>query len=122
MGTSYLYKYIMDTAFGEGWADAVSKILSIGKHNQAITILSKAKKDAAIEEQTEDRLHKPGKTSCRLVPQAQPDALVENELRSIATRGVVHLLSAVKAAHNALLIRQDSTLWACSSIFHSVIY
>uniref|UniRef100_A0A6G1SKK4 RRP15-like protein n=1 Tax=Aceria tosichella TaxID=561515 RepID=A0A6G1SKK4_9ACAR len=90
----------MDTAFGEGWADAVSKILSIGKHNQAITILSKAKKDAAIEEQTEDRLHKPGKTSCRLLPQAQPDALVENELRSIATRGVVHLFNAVKAVNS----------------------
>ena len=92
----------MDSGPGEGWADAVSKILSMGKNNPKTNrILSKAKRDEGEESSSDhEDQSKTSKISCRLMPQAQPDALVENELRSIATRGVVHLFNAVKTVNS----------------------
>lgn len=102
----------MDTAPGEGWADAVSKILRMGKNNpESNRILSKAKRDnqgdssgsEANDSDDEGDLKTPKATTnyktFRLKPQPQPDALVENELKSIATRGVVHLFNAVKTVN-----------------------
>lgn len=103
---------VMDTAPGEGWADAVSKILRMGKNNpESNRILSKAKRDRQDDESgsdegdsdsevdTKSAKMNPDYKTFRLKPQAQPDALKENELKSIATRGVVHLFNAVKTVN-----------------------
>jgi hypothetical protein len=91
----------MAIAAGQGWADAVSKILRMGKNNpESNGILSKAKRDHhdSSESETEDQVD--SKTSnyatFRLKPQVQSDALKENELKAIATTGVVHVFNAVR--------------------------
>lgn len=101
----------METELGEGWADAVSKILRMGTNNpESNQILSKAKRDdqrgdashsddSDAEEEPSKRRIKLNYATSRLKPDAQPDALLENELKSIATRGVVHLFNAVKTVN-----------------------
>lgn len=104
----------MDVEPGEGWSDAVSKILRMGKNNpESNRILSKAKKEdhsdnshsegSDSDEESEERIEKAKATieynTFRLKPMPQPDALVENDLKSIATRGVVHLFNAVKTVN-----------------------
>lgn len=104
----------MDAEPGEGWADAVSKILRMGKNNpESNRILSKAKRedqsddsdggsgasDVEDDDDSKTAKLKEDYTTFRLKPQAQPDALKENELKSIATRGVVHLFNAVKTVN-----------------------
>jgi len=101
----------METEPGEGWADAVSKILSIGKHSNKGHILAKAKReknpesddDESILHQRQKRSNDPSDNpdylTKRLKPHAQEDALVENELKAVATRGVVHLFNVVKTVN-----------------------
>lgn len=89
----------MEVEPGPGWADALSKILRMGTRNpESNRILSKAKKDVQESDDEEEK-----KVTLRLdlkvKPDAQKDALVENELKSIATRGVVHLFNAVKTVN-----------------------
>lgn len=97
----------MECEPGPGWADAVSKILRMGKNNpESNRILSKAKKDATDSDQeantdseNEELTLKP-KIDPRKRPNPQEDALLDNELKSIATRGVVHLFNAVKTVNS----------------------
>lgn len=101
----------MEVEPGEGWADAVSKILRMGKNNpESNKILSKAKKDhdlhdSSAESENSDTDDEPVEkriSAClttRLKPDAQADALLENALKSDATRGVVHLFNAVKTVN-----------------------
>lgn len=101
----------MDTNLGEGWADAVSKILRMGKKNpESNQILSKAKKDQSQSDgdshsddsEDDDRpkhRSKDNYNTVKLKPEPQADALLEKELKSIATRGVVHLFNAVKTVN-----------------------
>ena len=101
----------MEAEPGEGWADAVSKILSIGKHSNKGHILAKAKIDQ-LENSDDDEstIHPRRKSDLdslplsdyltrRLKPHPQEDALLENELKSVATRGVVHLFNVVKTVN-----------------------
>ena len=100
----------MEAEPGEGWADAVSKILRMGKKNpDSNKILSKAKKDddsdGSQSDNQSDSDDEPGTrakldySTIRLKPKPQSDALLENELRTVATRGVVHLFNAVKTVN-----------------------
>lgn len=109
----------MDVEPGEGWADSVSKILRMGTNNpESNRILSKAKRDQheaphsdqsdQSDNENDDEIEKDDKkaksidekcSTKRLKPDAQPDALLENELKEIATRGVVHLFNAVKTVN-----------------------
>lgn len=98
----------MEVEPGCGWADAVSKILRMGTNNpESNRILSKAIKDHHNDSDSEnsDADEEPSskpKVTCstiRLKPDPQSDALVENELKSDATRGVVHLFNAVKTVN-----------------------
>lgn len=105
----------MDTEPGEGWADAVSKILRMGTNNpESNRILSKAKTDDHVsiqpadsdesdaEEDAVEEKKLKTKAICgtiRLKPIPQSDALLENELKNDATRGVVHLFNAVKTVN-----------------------
>lgn len=96
----------MEVEPGEGWADAVSKILRMGTNNPEINkILSKAKKDHDPDDSStdDDDKHIEKKISTclteRLKPDPQVDALLENALKSDATRGVVHLFNAVKTVN-----------------------
>lgn len=101
----------MEVEPGAGWADALSKILRMGTKNPAGNrILSKAKLEKHDEssesedDNSEDQVEvkRKSETTCltlRLKPEPQADALVENELKSDATRGVVHLFNAVKTVN-----------------------
>lgn len=109
----------MDVEPGPGWADAVSKILKMGKNNpETNKILSKAKKDGekrdkqdsdhdnnddeSIEDVDGDSKKSKSISTCltkKLKPDPQRDALLENELKEAATRGVVHLFNAVKTVN-----------------------
>ena len=100
----------MEVEPGEGWADVVSKILRMGTNNpESNRILSKAKKEHHSDDEDNsasgsdnEESQKKSNTlyaTSRLRPQPQSDALVENELKSIATRGVVHLFNAVKTVN-----------------------
>lgn len=99
----------MEVEPGEGWADAVSKILRMGKNNpDSNRILSKAKRnrredesetDQSDEEEISKHKSKSSLNLIRLKPNPQADALVENDLKNDATRGVVHLFNAVKTVN-----------------------
>lgn len=100
----------MEVELGEGWADAVSKILRMGKRNpESNRILSKAKKedhdDKSSSDDNSDTDEEPKRkpnvlyNTYRTKPDHQKDALLENELKNIATRGVVHLFNAVKTVN-----------------------
>lgn len=93
----------MELELGQGWADVVSKILRMGTHNpENNRILSKAKKDQYNDESSNDEAPKKDNSlysTRRLKPNPQADALLENELKNIATRGVVHLFNAVKTVN-----------------------
>lgn len=103
----------MDVEPGQGWADAVSKILRMGKNNpESNRILSKAKRDRHSEADASDSDQSDSEytvndrkerlcSTKRLKPDPQANALLENELKSIATRGVVHLFNAVKTVNPA---------------------
>ena len=96
---------------GEGWGDAVSKILRMGTNNpETNQILSKAKKEPSESDRDSDsdtvdnsldrRLIKnKNYATLRMKPVPQTDALLENDLKAIATRGVVHLFNAVKTVN-----------------------
>lgn len=98
---------------GQGWADAVLKILRMGKNNpESNRILCKAKIDRQEEPDASEsddsdaeysvRYRRERKSNTkRLKPDPQANALLENELKSIATRGVVHLFNAVKTVNPA---------------------
>lgn len=91
----------MEVEPGEGWADAVSKILRTGTNNPDIGVLTKAllnENSDDSDEEPKQRI-KPRCGTTRLKPDPQADALVENELKSDATRGVVHLFNAVKTVN-----------------------
>lgn len=99
----------MEVEPGGGWADAVSKILRMGTNNpESNRILSKAKKDhhedssGSEQSDNEETAKEKPRSTCstlRLKPDPQVDALVENVLKSDATRGVVHLFNAVKTVN-----------------------
>lgn len=99
----------MEVEPGPGWADALSKILRMGTKNpENNRILSKAKiekhGDSSDSDDSNDHIEIKRKieSTCLTVrkkPDAQADALVENELKSDATRGVVHLFNAVKTVN-----------------------
>lgn len=93
----------MELELGQGWADVVSKILRMGTHNpETNRILSKAKKDQYNDDSSDEEVPKKDfglYSTKRLKPNPQSDALVENELKNIATRGVVHLFNAVKTVN-----------------------
>lgn len=101
----------MEVEPGGGWADAVSKILRMGTNNpESNKILSKAKIDQDPEDSsagsensdTDDEPDDKKISTClttRLKPDPQADALLENALKSDATRGVVHLFNAVKTVN-----------------------
>lgn len=102
----------MEAEPGEGWADVVSKILRMGTNNpESNRILSKAKKEQQSDEgsRSEDSGDEGGEleqkskledyNTFKLKPNPQSDALLENELKSVATRGVVHLFNAVKTVN-----------------------
>lgn len=93
----------MELELGQGWADVVSKILRMGTHNpESNKILSKAKKDQHSGESSDEETPKKDTSlysTKRLKPEPQSDALLENELKNIATRGVVHLFNAVKTVN-----------------------
>lgn len=104
----------MEVELGSGWADAVSKILRMGKVNpESNKILSKAKKDTRDSdddgnessdddeqnESTKSSANRRNPLSIRLKPDPQKDALLENQLKEAATRGVVHLFNAVKTVN-----------------------
>lgn len=112
----------MDVEPGPAWADALSKILRMGKNNpETNKILSKAKKDHekrdkqdsdddnndddsvnVDDDETETKQSKSISTCItkKLKPDPQRDALLENELKEAATRGVVHLFNAVKTVNS----------------------
>lgn len=108
----------MEVEPGEGWSDAVSKILRMGTNNpESNRFLSKAKmedhsdnsdseavnSDAAADEDDKNSMKEKSKhpeySTVRLKPKPQPDALQDNDLKAIATRGVVHLFNAVKTVN-----------------------
>lgn len=105
----------MDVEPGESWADAVSKILRMGTNNpESNRILSKAVRDKDNQSDSDDdqpegnreeeqRISKQSRLlTCltkKLKPDPQRDALLENELKEAATRGVVHLFNAVKTVN-----------------------
>lgn len=103
---------MVDVEPGEGWSDAVSKILRMGTNNpESNRILSKAKienhsddsnadeSDSSIKDNNATSKVNSKYTTIRLKPRAQPDAMLDNDLKAIATRGVVHLFNAVKTVN-----------------------
>lgn len=91
----------MEVEPGEGWADAVSKILRTGTNNPDIGVLTKAllNENSDSEDDPKQKSSKPLCSTIRLKPDPQADALIENELKNDATRGVVHLFNAVKTVN-----------------------
>lgn len=104
----------MESEPGGGWADAVDKILRMGKVNpESNKILSKAKRDGDRNEDNDSGSEADMSETAstvnlksdvnyltkrrKLDPTA--DALLENELKTFATRGVVHLFNAVKTVN-----------------------
>merc|ERR1712106_748933 len=105
-----------------GWADAMAKVLAMGKNSEkAVSVLSKAKKDNVkektvktgdnvgsdgeeVEEEVEKKyeplaLRKARKREVDSIGRRMPDVLernAEKALSKIATRGVVQLFNAVR--------------------------
>jgi len=89
-----------------GWADAMKKVLAMGKRSeQHVGVLSKAKKDNAKPKDGEGKvleplaLRKARKRELDSIGRSMPDPLRRNAERSlarIATRGVVQLFNAVR--------------------------
>lgn len=77
---------------GPGWADAVSKILHEGKK----AILSRAIKEKTDdqEEEIEPQTKKP-----KVDPIVKCSNVIENELKSIATAGIVQLFNVFKTVN-----------------------
>lgn len=98
----------MEVEPGEGWADALSKVLRMGTKNPTSNqILRKAKlekhEDESDSDESVDKPDKPSKGATCLTkwlkPDPQADALMDNQLKNDATRGVVHLFNAVKTVN-----------------------
>jgi len=99
---------------GEGWADAMAKVLNIGKNSKSNKplLLSKAKKD--VNEIKDSETKSTEKASVRRAkkkelaemgrqkPDIVKDRLKEKRLAKMATRGVVQLFNAVREQQKTL--------------------
>lgn len=100
---------------GSGWADAMAKVLNIGKNTESNKplLLSKAKKDrkeviaeednkprekASVRRQKKKELAEKGRTR----PDIVKDRMKEKRLVRTATRGVVQLFNAVREQQKTL--------------------
>ena len=112
---------------GSGWADAMAKVLNIGKNTQnpdKPMLLSKAKKDADIEnfqlnnseDQKPKRTERPSvlrakkhelENVARKKPDIVKDRSKEKKLAKLATRGVVQLFNAVRDQQKSLKTQLD---------------
>jgi len=96
----------VDEEGNTGWADAMAKVLAMGKNSEkAVGVLSKAKKDNAKEKDSEGKvleplaLRKARKRELDSIGRSMPNPLqrnAERTLTKIATRGVVQLFNAVR--------------------------
>jgi len=96
----------VDEEGNTGWADAMAKVLAMGKNSEkTVGVLSKAKKDNAKEKDSEGKvleplaLRKARKRELDSIGRSMPNPLqrnAERTLTKIATRGVVQLFNAVR--------------------------
>jgi len=96
----------VDEEGNTGWADAMAKVLAMGKNSEkTVGVLSKAKKDNAKEKDSEGKvleplaLRKARKRELDSIGRSMPNPLQRNAERTltrIATRGVVQLFNAVR--------------------------
>jgi len=96
----------VDEEGNTGWADAMAKVLAMGKNSEkAVGVLSKAKKDNAKQKDSEGKvleplaLRKARKRELDSIGRSMPNPLqrnAERTLTKIATRGVVQLFNAVR--------------------------
>merc|ERR1712032_1688225 len=96
----------VDEEGNTGWADAIAKVLAMGKNSEkTVGVLSKAKKDNAKEKDSEGKvleplaLRKARKRELDSIGRSMPNPLQRNAERTltrIATRGVVQLFNAVR--------------------------
>merc|ERR1719264_721986 len=96
----------VDEEGNTGWADAMAKVLAMGKNSEkTVGVLSKAKKDNAKEKDSEGKvleplaLRKARKREVDSIGRSMPNPLqrnAERTLTKIATRGVVQLFNAVR--------------------------
>jgi len=96
----------VDEEGNTGWADAMAKVLAMGKNSEKpVGVLSKAKKDNAKQKDSEGKvleplaLRKARKRELDSIGRSMPNPLqrnAERTLTKIATRGVVQLFNAVR--------------------------
>merc|ERR1711936_480357 len=96
----------VDEEGNTGWADAMAKVLAMGKNSEkTVGVLSKAKKDNAKEKGSDGKvleplaLRKARKRELDSIGRSMPNPLqrnAERTLTKIATRGVVQLFNAVR--------------------------
>lgn len=95
-----------DEEGNSGWADAMAKVLAMGRNSEkTVSVLSKAKKDNAKHKDEAGKLLEPlavrkaKKRTLDSIGRSRPDPLnrnAERTLAKIATRGVVQLFNAVR--------------------------